>query len=123
MLHSYQVPKEVGKVGTESATFIEPVATRKDGIKAMFAKQATTPKKGAKSSSNSRSVSPTPSPKKRKRSERLSPIDEDDERGEKKKVKVEKVDAWEDQHHVEYADESNTKGSEGMLAFLCLALV
>jgi len=33
------VPKEVGKVGTESPTFIEPVATRKDGIQAMFSKQ------------------------------------------------------------------------------------
>lgn len=36
---SYQVPKEVGKVGTESATFIEPIANRKDGIQAMFSKQ------------------------------------------------------------------------------------
>ncbi|KAJ7216202.1 hypothetical protein B0H12DRAFT_992514, partial [Mycena haematopus] len=36
---SYQVPKEVGKVGTESSTFIEPVANRKDGIQAMFTKQ------------------------------------------------------------------------------------
>lgn len=36
---SYQVPKEIGKVGVESPTFIEPVARRKDGIQAMFAKQ------------------------------------------------------------------------------------
>lgn len=36
---SYQVPKEVGKVGTESSTFIEPVSNRKDGIQAMFSKQ------------------------------------------------------------------------------------
>lgn len=36
---SYRVPKEVGKVGTESATFIEPIEKRKDGIEAMFAKQ------------------------------------------------------------------------------------
>ncbi|GLB44099.1 putative SOS response associated peptidase (SRAP) [Lyophyllum shimeji] len=39
-LECYQVPKEVGKVGTESATFIEPIAKRKDGIQAMFFKQA-----------------------------------------------------------------------------------
>ncbi|KAJ7115552.1 hypothetical protein C8R43DRAFT_1038786 [Mycena crocata] len=38
-LECYQVPKEVGKVGTESSTFIEPVANRKDGIQAMFNKQ------------------------------------------------------------------------------------
>ncbi|TFK20438.1 DUF159-domain-containing protein [Coprinopsis marcescibilis] len=38
-LQCYQVPKEVGKIGTESSTFIEPVANRKDGIQAMFAKQ------------------------------------------------------------------------------------
>ncbi|KAG2363997.1 hypothetical protein BDR07DRAFT_1355727 [Suillus spraguei] len=37
----YQVPKEVGKVGTESPAFVQPVATRKDGIEAMFAKQRT----------------------------------------------------------------------------------
>jgi len=36
---SYQVPKEIGKVGIESPTLIEPVAHRKDGIQAMFAKQ------------------------------------------------------------------------------------
>ncbi|KAF8840337.1 DUF159-domain-containing protein [Paxillus ammoniavirescens] len=38
-LQCYQVPKEVGKVGTESAKFIEPIANRQDGIQAMFAKQ------------------------------------------------------------------------------------
>ncbi|KAF7347358.1 LigB domain-containing protein [Mycena venus] len=63
-LECYQVPKEVGKVGTESSTFIEPVANRKDGIQAMFNKQkqaqAATPKKA---------------PAKR----RLSPAEDDDE--------------------------------------------
>ncbi|KIK80983.1 hypothetical protein PAXRUDRAFT_210084 [Paxillus rubicundulus Ve08.2h10] len=38
-LRCYEVPKEVGKVGTESAKFIEPIANRRDGIQAMFAKQ------------------------------------------------------------------------------------
>jgi putative SOS response-associated peptidase YedK len=38
-LEWYQVPKEVGKVGTESPTFIEPIANRKDGIQAMFLRQ------------------------------------------------------------------------------------
>ncbi|KAL5520354.1 hypothetical protein ACEPAG_9578 [Sanghuangporus baumii] len=40
-LECYAVPKEVGKVGTESPTFIEPINKRKDGIEAMFAKQTT----------------------------------------------------------------------------------
>jgi hypothetical protein len=40
-LYSYQVPKEVGKVGAESPAFVQPVATRKDGIEAIFAKQRT----------------------------------------------------------------------------------
>ncbi|KAF5353475.1 hypothetical protein D9756_008100 [Leucocoprinus leucothites] len=38
-LDCYQVPQEVGRVGTESETFIEPVKSRKDGIQAMFMKQ------------------------------------------------------------------------------------
>jgi len=38
-LECYQVPKEVGKVGTESSTFIDPISNRKDGIQAMFSKQ------------------------------------------------------------------------------------
>src|SRR6266478_7475344 len=38
--NSYAVPKEVGKVGIESPTFIEPVQNRKDGIEAMFSRQA-----------------------------------------------------------------------------------
>ncbi|KIY53158.1 DUF159-domain-containing protein, partial [Fistulina hepatica ATCC 64428] len=35
----YPVPLEVGKVGNESPTFIEPLTERKDGIAAMFSKQ------------------------------------------------------------------------------------
>lgn len=38
-LECYAVPVEVGKVGEESSTFIEPVSKRKDGIEAMFQKQ------------------------------------------------------------------------------------
>ncbi|TFK69809.1 DUF159-domain-containing protein [Pluteus cervinus] len=41
-LECYQVPKEVGKVGVESPTFIESITQRKDGIQAMFAKQKST---------------------------------------------------------------------------------
>jgi len=40
LANSYAVPKEVGKVGVQSSTFIEPVQKRKDGIEAMFSRQA-----------------------------------------------------------------------------------
>ncbi|KAF7297209.1 LigB domain-containing protein [Mycena indigotica] len=63
-LDCYQVPPEVGKVGTESPTFIEPVATRKDGIQAMFAKQK--PKAASSSSSQVRVASPQKQAPKRK---------------------------------------------------------
>jgi hypothetical protein len=39
LLECYAVPKEVGKVGAESPTFIRPVSKRPDGIEALFAKQ------------------------------------------------------------------------------------
>jgi hypothetical protein len=52
---SYQVPKEIGRVGNESPTFIEPIEHRKDGIQAMFSKQLD-----AKSSALKRERSPSP---------------------------------------------------------------
>ncbi|KAK7039213.1 hypothetical protein VNI00_010118 [Paramarasmius palmivorus] len=58
-LECYQVPKEVGKVGTESPSFILPVSQRKDGIQAMFSKQSSQPKASSQ---------PKSSPGKRKRS-------------------------------------------------------
>ncbi|KIO23511.1 hypothetical protein M407DRAFT_109510 [Tulasnella calospora MUT 4182] len=39
---AYQVPKEIGKVGTNDPSFVQPVAERKDGIAAMFKKQQET---------------------------------------------------------------------------------
>ena len=33
------VPPEVGKVGLDSPSFVQPIEERKDGIKALFAKQ------------------------------------------------------------------------------------
>jgi hypothetical protein len=49
---SYPVPPEVGKVGKESPTFIQPVSERSDGIKSFFNKQTTPaiskPKAGVK---------------------------------------------------------------------------
>jgi len=51
-LTCYQVPKEVGKVGTESASFIEPITNRKDGIEAMFSKQKMTTSQESQPSSS-----------------------------------------------------------------------
>jgi len=51
--HSYAVPGEVGKVGVESPTFIEPVQNRKDGIEAMFMRQAKANETASPSSSSS----------------------------------------------------------------------
>lgn len=63
-LDCYQVPKEVGKVGTESETFIHPVKDRKDGIEAMFGRmkrgeRATDVSAPAFGASKSKESSPT----------------------------------------------------------------
>ncbi|KAF8901047.1 hypothetical protein CPB84DRAFT_1778339 [Gymnopilus junonius] len=56
-LECYQVPKEVGKVGTESSTFIEPIGSRKGGIKSMFSKQREkSPSKAAPESPTKRKL-------------------------------------------------------------------
>ena len=94
---SYQVPKEVGKVGTESPTFIQPVAGRKDGIQAMFAKQAASlssqQSKGAK---RKRSASPeAPSPTMQVKKE---PSDDGT------KPPANKLNTWEDDSQIEYID-------------------
>ena len=52
--NSYPVTPDVGKVGNESPTFVEPISKRKDGIEAMFASQG--------------SQNPNSSPAKRRRS-------------------------------------------------------
>jgi hypothetical protein len=64
-LNSYAVPAEVGKVGVESPTFIEPVQKRKDGIEAMFmrqtkAKESTTTSAAAAVGSGKRKHEPSP---------------------------------------------------------------
>ncbi len=99
VFQSYAVPKEVGKIGTDSPTFVEPIAERKDGIQAMFAKQTlkdTRTTSSAKSSPRKRSASPT--------------NDKTDVKGEAqpaKKAKIEKVNAWEDDSDIEYVDDQD----------------
>jgi hypothetical protein len=111
----------VGKVGTESAAFIEPISQRKDGIEAMFAKakqkdikHATTNASTSltkledvvKAEEPSSSVPSTPptTPSRRKRGHSSSPLDLDQELAERE-PKLQKLDAWEDDSQVNYIDE------------------
>lgn len=83
------MPKEVGKVGTESSTFIEPISSRKDGIQAMFSKQKLRASQSQQASGSS--------PVRRKRSRSASPLQDVidltlDDQPEAKKAKVEDDD-------------------------------
>ncbi|KAH9986215.1 hypothetical protein BJV74DRAFT_845418 [Russula compacta] len=71
-LECYAVPTEVGKVGNESPTFIEPVQMRKDGIEAMFMRQAKTAQKSA-----ARDAPPAVAAGSGKRKRKPSPSEED----------------------------------------------
>ena len=44
-IYSFPVPPEVGKIGNNSPTFIQPVSERTDGIKSFFQKQQPSPNK------------------------------------------------------------------------------
>jgi len=81
LANSYAVPKEVGKVGVQSPTFIEPVRKRKDGIEAIFSRQA---KAAQQQKSASRDTPPAAAAgsSKRKR-ESSSPTEEKEEEKEK----------------------------------------
>ncbi|KAG7087468.1 hypothetical protein E1B28_013433 [Marasmius oreades] len=88
-LECYQVPKEVGKVGTESPTFIQPVSQRKDGIEAMFSKQKSKSSQ-IKNSPTKRKRSSTPPPAPTVKSETMDSEDDVDGPGPStpKKVKT-----------------------------------
>ena len=58
--NSYPVSPDVGKVGSESPTFIEPISQRKDGIMAMFASQGSQKPKSSSPIKRKRSASSTP---------------------------------------------------------------
>ncbi|KAF7320984.1 LigB domain-containing protein [Mycena chlorophos] len=76
-LDCYAVPPEVGRVGVESPTFIEPVATRKDGIQAMFAKQTQAAKTKPSPSKAAATSSPKPPPSSSKQAEKRRRHDSD----------------------------------------------
>ncbi|KAI0632900.1 hypothetical protein C8Q77DRAFT_1120414 [Trametes polyzona] len=109
----YQVPKEVGKIGTDSPTFVQPIHDRKDGIQALFAKQ----QKASQSQNTSRTsvvptdVPDTPAPQRvQKRS--ASPTAVDASEATAKKPKVEKMNTWEDDSDVEYVDDPAAEDSK-----------
>ncbi|KAH8084868.1 hypothetical protein BXZ70DRAFT_900243 [Cristinia sonorae] len=100
-LECYQVPKEVGKVGTESDSFIQPITQRKDGIQAMFAKQR-------KASSNST----TPAKRKVAQDDSDDDIQIVDPPPSNPKTKVQKLNAWEDDSDIEYVDSPSKAGDD-----------
>jgi hypothetical protein len=69
---SYPVPKEVGRVGTNSETYIQPVSERKDGIASMFKKQEA--KKEVAGSPSSKTMDQKAKLKLEKRDEVHSPV-------------------------------------------------
>ncbi|KAF8583425.1 DUF159-domain-containing protein [Ramaria rubella] len=59
-LQCYPVPKEVGRVGTDCPEFIKPISQRKDGIEALFAKQASKAKQSCPNKQGTSSVTVSP---------------------------------------------------------------
>jgi len=57
-LECYPVPKEVGRVGTNSSDFVKPIAQRTGGIEALFAKRRakSTPQTNSNETSPSKSI-------------------------------------------------------------------
>ena len=65
---SYQVPKEVGRVGAESPAFVQPIAGRSDGIQALFARQSAAAAAASPTAKRSPSPDASRAAKKAKRS-------------------------------------------------------
>ncbi|KAI0277879.1 hypothetical protein BGY98DRAFT_917654 [Russula aff. rugulosa BPL654] len=80
-LECYAVPREVGKVGVQSPTFIEPVQKRKDGIEAMFSRQTKTAQQQTSASRDAPPAAAAAGSGKRKR-ESSSPTEEKEEEKE-----------------------------------------
>lgn len=105
------MPKEVGKIGTESPTFVQPVQDRKDGIQAMFAKQQKQQSQPTAASSTNRTLTQ----RARKRSASPTDLKSSTTTGESpaKKPKVEKLNTWEDDSDVEYLDDPPAAVGDG----------
>lgn len=87
------MPPEVGKVGTNSPTYIQPVSQRSDGIKSFFQKQAASPAKSkiqtnAIPKSEQGKAAPTPVTAKREREDEKKPnleVEETPTKGHKRR--------------------------------------
>lgn len=115
-------------MGTESPTFIQPIAERKDGIQAMFAKQQKAPNSNDTRTQGKRKRSLTPSPP-------ICVSDDDVQLVEpveaQPKGKAQKLDTWDDDSDIEYVDEpqqhtqrtrAGTSGSKPKVCATDLAL-
>ena len=85
LAYSYAVPREVGKVGVQSPPFIEPVQNRKDGIEAMFSRQAKAAQQQEKGASRDTLPAAAAGSGKRKR-ESSSPTEEKEEKEKEKET-------------------------------------
>jgi hypothetical protein len=79
LVYSFPVPPEVGKIGTNSPTFIEPVSERSDGIKSFFTKQSPAKKGPAQTPAKAESKPDTGSKAKSRAKELKSEIVDGDE--------------------------------------------
>lgn len=114
-MNSFPVPPEVGKIGKDSPTFIQPVSERTDGIKSFFQKQATSPAKSkSQTTANARGGSFKPIVSSSISDRKDLDIKEDDK--EDVKVKVEPMgvkaegigsDVTKDDHEIGLGDDSN----------------
>jgi hypothetical protein len=83
LVNSYAVPKEVGKVGVQSPTFIEPVQNRKDGIEAMFSRQAKATQQQKSASRDTPPVADAAAGSGKRKRESSLPTEEKEEEKEK----------------------------------------
>ena len=106
----------MGKVGTESPTFIEPLSERRDGIQAMFAKQPQ--HLASQGSSTKRKLdltSSTPLKKPRKgTSHEIVDLCDDD--GDDKPL--EKMNSWEDDSEIDYVNSSKGSASSTVSCYV-----
>jgi len=80
------VPKEVGKVGVQSPTFIEPVQNRKDGIEAMFSRQAKAAQQPQQKSASRDAPPATAAGSGKRKRESSPPTEEKDEEKQEKET-------------------------------------
>ena len=98
---------EVGKIGTNSPTYIQPVSERSDGIKSFFQKQAPSPAKAKGNTGMSNFSQADKATKKVKKEERRATKDEPDIREVVEEIKTEVKDGDEKIEVKGAGDDSN----------------